>query len=80
MNFHFDPNQVTEIAALINSPNINRKRYPEGVVIAMANETEALQHANPEKNLHPAVVIGPARSSEGVRLYYLVKWLRTDLS
>ena len=25
--------------------------------------------------LHPALVIGPSRSSEGFRIYYLVRWL-----
>ena len=75
MNFHLDPNQVSEIPALINSPATNRKRYPEGVVIPMTSEAEAREKADPSKHLHPAIVIGPSRSSEGVRVYYLVRWL-----
>jgi len=35
----------------------------------------ALEGANPGKNIYPARVIGPSRSSEGLRLYYLVCWL-----
>jgi hypothetical protein len=27
------------------------------------------------RKLHPAVVYGPSSSSEGQKLYYLVKWL-----
>ena len=75
MSFNFDPNQVQEIVALINSNATNKKRYPEGVVIPMKNESEAINQADPKNHLHPAIVIGPSRSSEGVRVYYLVKWL-----
>ena len=39
----------------------------------LASEDEALRRAG--ENLHPAIVIGPSRSSEGFRLYYLVRWL-----
>ncbi|CAK0751859.1 conserved hypothetical protein [Gammaproteobacteria bacterium] len=78
MKFSLDPNQVSEIPALIHSPSIKRKRYPEGVVIPMASEAEARAQANPEKHLHPAIVIGPSRSSEGVRVYYLAKWLEHE--
>jgi hypothetical protein len=41
----------------------------------MESEAAALEGANPGKNLYPARVIGPSRSSEGFRLYYLVCWL-----
>ncbi|CAK0762315.1 conserved hypothetical protein [Gammaproteobacteria bacterium] len=75
MKFYLDPNQVSEIPALINSPSTKRKRYPEGVVIPMASEAEARAQADPGKHLYPAIVIGPSRSSEGVRVYYLARWL-----
>jgi hypothetical protein len=40
-------------------------------------ETEAAAQAasDPVKKLFPAQVIGPARSSEGVSVYYIVRWL-----
>jgi hypothetical protein len=59
--------------ALVHNANKTRKRYPEGVVEIVASEEEALRRAG--ENLHPAIVIGPSRSSEGFRIYYLVRWL-----
>ncbi len=73
MKLYLDPSQIKELPALIRSPNKTRKRYPEGVVETVASEAEALERA--EENLHPAIVIGPSRSSEGFRIFYLVRWL-----
>jgi hypothetical protein len=73
MKLYLDPAQSKEVPALIRSPNKTRKRYPEGVVETVASEAEALERA--EENLHPAIVIGPSRSSEGFRIFYLVRWL-----
>ena len=74
MKLYLDPEHSSEVAALIRSPNRTRKRYPEGVVEVVASEGEALERA--ADNLHPALVVGPSRSSEGFRMYYLVRWLR----
>lgn len=73
MKLYLDPAQSKEVPALIRSPNKTRKRYPEGVVETVASEAEALERA--EAGLHPAIVIGPSRSSEGFRIFYLVRWL-----
>lgn len=73
MKLYLDPAQSKEVPALIRSANKTRKRYPEGVVETVASEAEALERV--EENLHPAIVIGPSRSSEGFRIYYLVRWL-----
>ncbi|MGO9443731.1 MAG: hypothetical protein ACLPXB_03020 [Thiobacillaceae bacterium] len=73
MKLYLDPAQSKEMPALIRSANKTRKRYPEGVVETVGSEDEARQRA--EENLYPAIVIGPSRSSEGFRLYYLVRWL-----
>ena len=73
MKLYLDPDHSKEVPALIRSPSKARKRFPEGVVEAVASEGEALRRAG--KDLHPAIVIGPSRSSEGFRLYYLVRWL-----
>ncbi len=63
-------------AVVIYSPSgKNRKRFPEGVVEVYASEAEALAHADPGKNRHAAIASGPSRSSEGFRLFYLVRWL-----
>ncbi len=73
MKLYLDPAQSKEVPALIRSPNKTRKRYPEGVVEIVASEAEALERA--ADGLHPAIVIGPSRSSEGFRIFYLVRWL-----
>jgi hypothetical protein len=73
MKLYLDPDHSKEVPALIRTPGKARKRFPEGVVEAVATEAEALRRAG--KDLHPAIVIGPSRSSEGFRLYYLVRWL-----
>ncbi|WP_324780443.1 hypothetical protein [Thiobacillus sedimenti] len=52
-----------------------RKRFPEGVVEVHATEAEALAHADPAQHRHAAIASGPSRSSEGFRLFYLVRWL-----
>jgi hypothetical protein len=64
-----------ECYALIDAPSLKRKRFPENNVKVVANEAEALAGADPANNIVPAVVFGPSRSSEGFRLYYLVRWL-----
>jgi hypothetical protein len=73
MKLYLDPAQSREMPALVHNANKTRKRYPEGVVEIVASEEEALRRAG--ENLHPAIVIGPSRSSEGFRIYYLVRWL-----
>ena len=64
-----------ECYALITTPSLKRKRFPEGVVTVVASEEEARAGANVADNIVPAIVIGPSRSSEGFRLFYLVRWL-----
>jgi hypothetical protein len=41
----------------------------------VATEAEALAGADAVRNIVPAVVFGPSRSSEGFKLFYLVRWL-----
>ena len=52
-----------------------RKRFPETCVEVVADEASARAQAKPELNQHAVEVMGPSRSSEGLRLYYLVRWL-----
>ena len=66
---------VKECFALIYAPRRARDRFPESCVTVVESETAALAGADPKKQLYPARVVGPARSSEGFRLYYLVCWL-----
>jgi len=67
---------VSTSAVVIYSPSgKSRKRFPEGVVEIYASEAEALAHADPDKSRHAAIASGPSRSSEGFKLFYLVRWL-----
>jgi len=52
-----------------------RKRFPENCVQVCRDESSARAEARPDQGYHPAVASGPSRSSEGFRLYYLVRWL-----
>lgn len=66
---------VEEVCAVIMTPRRVRKRFPENCVEVCASAADALAAADPGANRHPARVYGPSRSSEGLRVYYLVKWL-----
>jgi hypothetical protein len=76
-NVIVDPqsSSLRERFAVIRTPRRSRVRYPEGCVTAVADEQSARAAANPTRNLHPAMVYGPSASSEGQRIYYLVRWL-----
>lgn len=61
--------------AVIHAPRRSRARYSEGCVHLTADETAAKAGANPAQQLYAAEVYGPSVSSEGQRVYYLVRWL-----
>ncbi|MCK5719689.1 MAG: hypothetical protein KAH84_07030 [Thiomargarita sp.] len=69
--------QLQASYALVYMPNKkrNRKRIATNCVFKKDSEQAAKQEAQPDKNLYPAIVCGPSRSSEGVILYYLIQWL-----
>lgn len=69
------PQLVRQQFALVRAEKGKRKRFPENVVAPVASAEEAVRRQEPAHNLHAAEVMGPSRSSEGVRLYYLVRWL-----
>ena len=70
-----DSQSLQERFVLIRTPRKNRVRFPAGCVTEVQNEQAARQAADPTRNLHPALVYGPSASSEGQRIYYLVRWL-----
>jgi hypothetical protein len=71
-----ESNVVGTSAVVIYSPSgKTRKRFPEGVVEVYASEADARANADPEKSRHAALASGPSRSSEGFKLFYLVRWL-----
>ncbi|MHB1233140.1 MAG: hypothetical protein ACYCZQ_11265 [Burkholderiales bacterium] len=66
---------VNERFAVVYAPGRNRKRFSENCVYVKESEQEARAAADQAKGLFPARVVGPSRSSEGFRLYYLRAWL-----
>ncbi len=66
---------LAERFALVQTTNRRRGRFPEGCVTVVESEEAARAGRDEVRKLHPAVVYGPSSSSEGQRLYYLVKWL-----
>lgn len=63
-------------AVVIYSPaGRTRKRYPENCVTVYPTEAEARNAARPAEGYHAAIASGPSRSSEGFRLFYLLRWL-----
>ncbi len=60
---------------VIYSPQRKRQRFPEGCVSIQPSEDAARAVARPEQGYHAAVASGPSRSSEGFRLFYLIRWL-----
>ncbi len=61
--------------AIVYAPGRNRDRFSETCVETVTSEDHAITGSNPESNQFPAKVVGPCRSSEGFRIYYLVNWL-----
>ena len=70
-----DNNLVDTCFAVIYTPSRRRKRFPENCVTPVDSADAAIQQARDRKDSHPAKVMGPSRSSEGFRLYYLLQWL-----
>ncbi|VAX10474.1 hypothetical protein MNBD_GAMMA25-1394 [hydrothermal vent metagenome] len=66
---------TAEVFAVVYVPGRHRKRYPETNVTVMDSAASAMAQAEPNQRCYAARVMGPARSSEGVKLYYLVGWL-----
>lgn len=76
---HFQVDPEAEVAAeqfaVVATSKRQRKRFPEGCVEVYGSEGQARAAADPRQNRYSARVYGPSRSSEGLRLYYLVAWL-----
>lgn len=66
---------VEERYAVVYAPRRQRGRFAEDCVRVVASEAEARAGADASSQRYAAKVVGPARSSEGFRLYYLVCWL-----
>jgi hypothetical protein len=69
------PGLVKAHFALVRATRGKRKRFPDNVVEPVASAEDALAREDVAQNLHAAEVMGPSRSSEGIHIYYLVRWL-----
>ncbi|WPL18929.1 hypothetical protein Thiowin_04025 [Thiorhodovibrio winogradskyi] len=70
-----DSHSLAELPALVKATRKSRARFPAGCVEPMASEQEACSRALERPGWQAAIVYGPSASSEGQRLYYLVRWL-----
>jgi hypothetical protein len=61
--------------AIVYAPRRTRDRFSENCVEVVETEEAAIAGADAEKKKYAARVIGPARSSEGLKVFYLVRWL-----
>ncbi|MFO7602973.1 MAG: hypothetical protein R6X06_04060 [Gammaproteobacteria bacterium] len=66
---------IGEQFAVVKAGRRKRERVPESVVEVVASQALALERARPEQQLLAARVLGPSRSSEGLRVYYIIEWL-----
>jgi hypothetical protein len=61
--------------AVVYAPGRKRDRVPEQTVRVVADEATARGEAVPQMGYFPAEVLGPMRSSEGLRVYFVRRWL-----
>lgn len=76
--YHLDPDGAVadEHYAVVYAPRRTRDRFPEVSVTIVDSEAAAMAQANSAgSKYYPARVVGPARSSEGVKVFYLLHWL-----
>jgi hypothetical protein len=73
----FEVESLHEYFAVIYTPKrqLRHRRFAENCVQRVDSEVAARVMANPKQHWYAAKVLGPSRSSEGVRIYYLVQWL-----
>lgn len=69
-----DPDVVTEHYAVVRVGRRLRERIPETTVHIVDSQEEAIKQSDPDKHQYAARVAGPSRSSEGLRVYYIIEW------
>ena len=69
---HPKANAAKEDYAVVLIPRIKRGRVPANNVKVVADLDTAIEKSDPKNHLYAAKVVGPARSSEGVILYYVL--------
>jgi len=69
---HPKANFTKEVFAVVHIPRIKRDRVPASNVEVMDSIEEAIKSAKNREHYYAAKVVGPARSSEGVVLFYII--------
>jgi hypothetical protein len=68
--------KVSEVRfAVVYVPRRSRNRFPAGCVDVVDSPEAALAAADPDNKRYAAQVVGPSKSSEGQKIYYLLQWL-----
>jgi hypothetical protein len=70
---HPKANFAKESYAVVRIPRLKRDRVPASSVEIVADLELAIRKSNIKEKLYAAKVVGPARSSEGVALYYILQ-------
>lgn len=74
------PDPETDVSqlrfAVVSVPRRSRNRFAASCVHLKDSEQQALAEEDPASKLFAAQVVGPSKSSEGVIVYYLARWLR----
>jgi hypothetical protein len=77
--YSLDPHPQANVAkrhfAVIYSPRKKRDRFPSTTVTIYESKEGAIAEQDHTKKLYAAEVIGPSKSSEGFKIFYLVEWL-----
>jgi len=69
---HPRANFAKEQFAVVRIPRVKRDRIPAASVTIVDDLETAIAKADPDNKFYPAKVVGPARSSEGTMLYYII--------
>ena len=70
-----DAKVIDEHFAIVKTNKRRRNRFPENSVQLVDSAQLAIDGADAQQNMYAARVLGPSRSSEGLRIFYLVEWL-----
>ncbi|SMN00403.1 hypothetical protein SPONN_1657 [uncultured Candidatus Thioglobus sp.] len=70
---HPRANFAQEQFAVVRIPRVKRERVPAASVKIVEDLEAAIAQADPDNKYYAAKVVGPARSSEGAMLYYLIE-------
>ena len=79
--YHLDPHPAANVAsehfAIVKLYRLKRDRCPETQVTIVQSREEAIELADIANKLYPARVMGPARSSEGFNIFYILELFQT---